>query len=104
TVIVGNGTCTDTSDIYEVTNITSVDQVNPMARLIKVYPNPSQDIVHIQSPVVVNLVLLGIDGRIIKEQPAATQISIADLAGGIYILQISDKDKVTLKIEKLVKQ
>lgn len=104
TVIVSNGTCTDTADIYTVTNFTSVDQVNTIARQIKVYPNPSQDMVHIQSPVEVNLVLLGIDGRIIKELPQATQISLADLAGGIYMLQITDKDKLTLKIEKLIKQ
>src|SRR5690606_20869811 len=50
TVIVSNGTCTDTSEVYEVNNV-SVDDVNPVAGRIRVYPNPASDIVHIQSPV-----------------------------------------------------
>lgn len=102
TVIVSKGSCTETSDVYPVNNV-SVDEVHPIARQIRVYPNPAKDVVYIQAPVPVNLMLLGMDGRTLIAQPESTQLDIADLAAGIYILQITDKDMVPMKMEKLVK-
>lgn len=70
---------------------------------ISIYPNPSSDIIHIQSEDFkgenqLSIQVLSIDGKVLlAEQNKAngnTQINIADLPSGIYILRIEDKNRV----------
>lgn len=94
--------CADTSDIYEVTNYTGIEEWS-LAYKIKVYPNPSSDLIFVNAPVVVNLVLTSIDGRVIKQVENSARISIADLAEGVYFLKIEDRKGRLLKVEKCIK-
>jgi hypothetical protein len=104
-VIVANENgCSDTSDIYPVTNYTSIEGNHVLANQIQVYPNPSQNIVNIDAPISVTISLSGIDGKIIFESAKTKAISIKDLSPGIYFLHIYDNNHRLIKVEKVSKQ
>lgn len=94
--------CTDTSDVYRVNNV-SVDDVYGIGKQIKIYPNPARDVIHINSPLAVSLLLCGLEGKMIR-QSSATSLSLQDIPQGVYLLRIVDKDGRLLKVEKVVKQ
>lgn len=96
--------CTDTSDAYNVTNYTGIDDINNIASQINVYPNPVRDVVFINAPLKTDLVLTDISGKIILQKREAKQISLEGLSPGIYFLRILDKNNHFLKAEKLVKE
>jgi hypothetical protein len=104
TVAVSDGTCTDTSAVYNVTNVLGIEDVSYWASRINIYPNPTQDIVFINAPVAVNVQLTGIEGRAIRTIKNAKQISVGDLAAGIYLMRITDKDGTILKVEKIIRE
>lgn len=95
--------CADTSAVYRVSNV-GIGDVHGLASQVNVYPNPAQDLVFIQSPVAVDVSISSMDGRVIRTVSDAKSISVADLASGIYLLRILDKDGVLIKAEKLVKR
>jgi len=104
-VVVTNGKgCSNTSDVYPITNYTGITDVQLLSKYIKVYPNPADDIVHIQSPVSVYVTLTDIAGRIIKEINDAHNLSIKDLDAGMYMLRITDENGTLIKVVKEIKQ
>lgn len=96
--------CTDTSDVYQVTNATSIPEQEHIASRIRIFPNPSNDAVYIQSPVSINLELSGADGRILLQEQSSGSIRINQLSDGVYFLRITDHAGNVLKVEKIVKQ
>ncbi len=102
-VIVSDGTCTDTSDVYVVTNYTQIDNINLTPGQVHIYPNPSNDIVYIQAPVGVNIKLLDATGKIILQVNDAHSISLKNLVSGLYLLQVSNRNGMLIKIEKIMK-
>ncbi len=96
--------CTDTSDIYTVSNVTAIDGPDRIPAQIAVYPNPAKDHVWIKSPVPVSATLSGIEGRVLIREDKAGLLSLSGLAPGIYLLQISDRTGRILKTDKIVKQ
>lgn len=95
--------CADTSDIYIVDNV-GIEDVHRLAGQVSMYPNPAHDQVFIQAPIAVDVILSGIDGRVMRRITDARSFSVADLAAGVYLLRITDKDGAFVKVEKLVKQ
>lgn len=104
TVVVSDGTCTDTSAVYNVTSVTDIDDLQHLGRQIHVYPNPTSDIVNIRAPFKVNVALTGIEGRTIRNLKDVKYISTGDLSAGVYLLRITDKDGTVLKVEKLIRE
>jgi len=96
--------CSDTSDIYPVTNYTGINDVHLQAKSIKVYPNPTNNELYIQSPVLINVMLTDVAGRMIREIKNAHSISVKDLDAGIYLLQIRNKEGLLIKNVKVMKQ
>jgi hypothetical protein len=103
-VIVSANGCTDTSAVYNVTNVTGINTVNSLANLISVYPNPATDMVTIISPVPVNADIADIEGRVISSVKNTNKLSLSSLTNGIYLLRITDKQGTLIKVEKVVKQ
>ncbi len=95
--------CTDTSEIYQVTNYTGINDINTIIQQTKVYPNPAKDFVRIQSPISVNAIFTDITGRVIQEQKDAHIVPLRNVADGVYLLQIRDQNGVLIKTEKIVK-
>ncbi len=71
---------------------------------IVIFPNPAENIVHITAPEKVKAVLNTIDGRKLIDEANATELNISNLASGIYMLLIYDKEGTMIKAEKLTKQ
>ncbi|MCY1536323.1 hypothetical protein D9M68_717770 [compost metagenome] len=96
--------CSDTSEVYTVTNATAINEVDHIAKQIQVYPNPVQDVVYIKSPVAVKTSVVSVQGVVLATQQQAGKISVKHLAVGIYFLQVFDAKGRLIKVEKIVKQ
>ncbi len=107
-VIVSNEAgCTDTSDVYAVTNVDKnvINESGVLREQIKIYPNPTTDVVYIKAPVKVTMQITDIAGRIIcKGKAGAQSLSLKSLVRGIYLLRITDSNGCLIKTEKVVKK
>jgi hypothetical protein len=70
----------------------------------RVYPNPSKELVYIESPVRVRAVISGVDGKKLIDQDNAKKIDISNLSSGVYFITIYDENGTQLKVQKLVKE
>ena len=70
---------------------------------IRVYPNPTSGIVHIESGVKVKVVLRDVAGKSVLEAEDVKTIDLGDIANGMYCCYISDLDGQLLKAEKVTK-
>lgn len=70
---------------------------------IKIYPNPAQTMVHIQSPVTVRAIISSVDGRELINQPAAKDVDISALPDGIYMIMLYDDSNTLMKTAKVIK-
>ncbi|MCF8254692.1 MAG: T9SS type A sorting domain-containing protein [Bacteroidia bacterium] len=71
---------------------------------LSVYPNPANEKIKIQlsAPLTINAItILNLNGALIKESMVGSEIDIADLKSGIYLIQVnSDKGIYTQKFVK----
>lgn len=103
-VIFTESGCVDTSEVYPVTNYTnSIGDVNGLAAQIKVYPNPVKDLVHIDAPIAVDVLISSIEGKLIREVKGARDIAVESLAEGVYFLQLRDPQGQLIKVVKILK-
>jgi hypothetical protein len=70
---------------------------------IKLYPNPSSDVVTVESPVPVDVIVTGMDGNIVYRGYNVKQLSVGEWADGVYQVILRDKSGSFLKTEKLTK-
>ena len=100
----GNG-CKDTAT-YVVTGggggTTKVDP-NTTISEIRVYPNPVTSSLLIDAPVVVDVVVLTVDGRKVLEQQDAKAVDVSKLASGLYMIMVYDQQHILLKTAKFSK-
>ena len=102
-VVTDEDGCTDTSDVYTINNYTGIEGVNALAKQVTIYPNPVEDVLHIRAPFQVNVTIISLEGKVLKQAGNVHQVSIKELASGMYFLQISDKEGRILKTEKFIK-
>ena len=100
--------CQSYSDVYvdtacSITGGGSTGVANVNRSDIKIYPNPAQTVVHIESTVQVRAIINSIDGRAIMNVTAAKNLDISSLPDGIYMIMLYDDNGTMLKAEKLVK-
>jgi len=102
-VTAANG-CTDTSDIYTVTNATGINDKNGISSRISIYPTPASDVIHINSPVAIQITLADPEGRTVKTGNNITTLSVKDLSPGLYLLRVFNKEGQLIKTSKISKQ
>jgi hypothetical protein len=89
---------------FRVQTPLSTPQVNSSP--IRVFPNPANDVVSIQTEsykIDANYALYDIAGKLIRSgslQQGTTQLPVNDVKSGVYFLVISDRSKN--KVEKLI--
>ncbi len=71
---------------------------------IHIYPNPSQDVLHIASSIEVRAVIIGMDGRVLIDENNAKDMHIGRLANGVYTIKLLNNDGDVVKVQKLVKE
>jgi hypothetical protein len=98
--------CQSYSDVYVYVGgaTTSVGSLQSTVGSIRIYPNPAQTMVHVESATQVRAVISGVDGRTILNIAAAKDIDISNLADGIYMIMLYDESGSMVKVEKLVKE
>jgi hypothetical protein len=74
-----------------------------VADAIRLYPNPSNDVVHIESPVQVNVSVSAMDGKQLLYGKDVREIHIGALPDGIYRVLITDKQGNYLRTDKITK-
>jgi hypothetical protein len=93
--------CTGKSIPYIHTGV-GVNGVNGNTA-IRLYPNPSYDIVHIDAAVPVNVVVNSMDGKVIYTGKEINQIDMTAFPEGVYRVLITSRSGALLKTEKITK-
>ena len=76
--------CEAVSDIFSMQKL-SVNNLVTKNQDVKIYPNPTKDIVRIEAVEKVNLKVTDITGKLIMNIENASEINLQDYADGIYI-------------------
>ncbi len=102
--IVNDRGCTDTSEIYTVSNVPETGISAPVwADQIKIYPNPVRTILNITTPVTLKASIYALDGRRLMEGMEGRSIDVHNLEEGLYILQLSDQSGHIIQLHKFAK-
>ncbi|MFA6149977.1 MAG: Ig-like domain-containing protein [Chitinophagaceae bacterium] len=94
--------CLNNSDTIIIKNL-SIDKANTNAYTIKVYPNPTNNLLNIEAPIKVNVQMTDALGRLVFEGKEVKQINMGDFADGNYFLRITDDKNQIISIEKINK-
>lgn len=101
-VVVSNGRCIDTSAMYPVNNV-DIGDPHPLAAAVRIYPNPTAGTVHIAAPEKVHIMVMTVEGKLLRQFAHAVEASLEDLAAGLYILHITDTAGRPVLTEKVLK-
>ncbi len=101
-VIDANG-CTNYSGITFVNNVGIGGNPAIPPASVRVFPNPVRNVINIDAPAQVNVVLRDLTGRIITQANNVKQLDMTGLPDGYYMLMIADKNGVMIKAEKVMK-
>jgi hypothetical protein len=93
--------CGNTSTIVFVNSVGIKN--TPVAASIKVYPNPTNGILHVDAAAKVKLALHDVTGKVVLRSDNDHEVNIENMADGMYLLYISDAQGHLLKAEKITK-
>lgn len=88
---------------YEYGTPTAVSNTKK-SQPIKVYPNPTNNSVHIEANDIATITLYNTMGQVVYQATQRPAINIEHLPAGTYILMLRDKDKNTKHKQLLIKQ
>ncbi|MES2703374.1 MAG: T9SS type A sorting domain-containing protein [Bacteroidota bacterium] len=74
------------------------------AEQFRIFPNPANNVLYIQSPVAVKAVITDMAGRAEVEQENAREIDITNLVPGLHTISLYDDKGNRLTVQKIVKQ
>lgn len=94
--------CKKMSDPFNMTAI-SVGNVSMGPGAVKIYPNPSANILYIDTKEFVTVTITTPEGKLMVEKKNAASIDISAWSSGLYLIRIADKDGKIVRTEKLVK-
>ena len=103
-VVVDSNGCRGESLHYNYDEILVGTQQANGNKTIRVYPNPTSDIVYIEAAQKVNATVSSLDGKQLIEQADATEVNIARLAAGTYFISLYDVNGVKISVHKIIKQ
>ena len=55
---------------------------------VRLYPNPAADVVCVEGVTEATMTLTSLSGVVMKREAVANQLSVADLAEGLYLLTV----------------
>ncbi len=98
--------CQSVSAVYVLTGWkgtapTSVTDVNGAE--IKIFPNPTKEMVFIESAVQVRAVISSVDGKTLIDKENANKIDLSGLADGLYIISLYNDAGQLVVVQKLSK-
>jgi hypothetical protein len=99
-VTAANG-CANYSPSLAIGNVVIDEVATPK---VNIYPNPASSLIYIDAPVKVRAVICSIEGKVVIEQQNASEIGIASLSNGVYLVSVYDENNRRLATQKLIKQ
>lgn len=97
--------CQSMSTFYVLTNwnghsteVTTANKSN-----VKVYPNPANMLVHVESDVQVHVVITGLEGKQLITTELVKDIDISKLVNGAYLVIVYNNDNEIIKVDRLLK-
>ncbi|HTN17830.1 MAG TPA: T9SS type A sorting domain-containing protein, partial [Chitinophagaceae bacterium] len=94
--------CLNESDTIEILAPNNIQKQLQHAN-IKIYPNPTHDVVNIDAPISVNASVFDLLGKQVFSGKNVTHISLQAFADGTYVLYISDQYGNYIGTEKMIK-
>lgn len=95
--------CEGESNPIEINeNGLGIDKVAFEANQIKIYPNPTDGKVFIESPILLNIEVKDVTGKTVLNATEAKEIDLSKYADGIYLFVIRDKDQL-IKQQRVTK-
>lgn len=80
-----------------------VNNTTNLLTQIKLYPNPTNGLVHIDAPVDVQIIVRDYTGKVIMSEDHTNLIDLTNFADGIYMVFVNDLQGNLIKVEKLMK-
>jgi len=71
---------------------------------VKLYPNPASDVLNIDAPQNVNIIISDVSGKTLRTVENAKQVNVSDMSTGIYIISILDEKNQLIGHSKFMKQ
>ena len=96
-------TVAEVDTLYSYTPTTKIKEV--ILESFTIYPNPHADYFQIDGNIPTDGLyrLVDLEGKIVLEEPISTKIMTTALANGVYVLQIFDKNRTLIGVEKIIK-
>lgn len=94
--------CTAFSPAYAVNTASAVGNIT--AANIKLYPNPVNNMLHIEAPVQVKALISSAEGKTLCSNENAETIDLSAFTPGLYIITIYDGEGNRITTQKVVKQ
>jgi len=69
---------------------TTIEQLTKNSAEVKVYPNPAENLMHIEAETEVNTALYSIEGKMVMKVKGQKKLDISSLSPGLYLLKITD--------------
>ncbi len=95
--------CKEVSDTIDTENTSAIKSNQYSDSKIKIYPNPTQEKVWIESIIPVDVRVTDIAGKFITSLKSATEVDLASYADGVYIFTITNKEGELLGVERINK-
>ena len=97
--------CSATSPVQHITAL-EIGGVNPAAKVVSVWPNPTDGILHIETSLTaVDATILSIDGKEVMKAENTKTVDATQLSQGLYLIRISDhKSGQLITIQKFNKR
>lgn len=92
--------CDSMSASVTVTGV-GVSTINGAA--IKLYPNPAKNMLYIQSPVAVDVVVRDLQGRIVLSGKNVKQISLTGISNGVYAVSVYEQNGLLITTKRMIK-
>lgn len=95
--------CKNQSDTIRINISTSISNTTNAKAELKIYPNPTRNIVHIDAPIKTKVKVTDLAGRVVLDMRETNEINIEAFAQGTYLFLITDMDNNILTVEKIQK-
>lgn len=89
---------------YEYPSTTGITANAALQNSIVVYPNPVQDILHIDADEPLNAFIYSIDGKLYLQQNKASAVSLRSILPGIYFVSLYNQDGRFLASRQFLKE
>jgi len=102
-VVTDSNGCTGISALYEF-NASGLGIKNTQSQNIRIYPNPTDGVIYIESPMNVRAIISSVDGKKELEQTNAHTLDMSRLASGVYFIALYNDSGAIITVQKITKQ